>query len=305
MTLRFFVLGVAILVAPRALPAQTPDAGTLIKEGEQLLQGGNLESALEKFQAAATADPQRYEAHDALGRALDLAGRYSEARDHLERAIALAPEASKNQALATMGTSFAFEAKAEDAARYYRRAFDAQMEANDPAAAAGTANALGRVYLESGNAVKAEQWYRTGYETSRRLSHRPAAQIALWDMRWHHALGRIAARKGHRAEALRHAAVVKQLLDKGGNDDQRVAYPYLLGYIDFYTRHYREGIASLTKGNQEDVFVLGLIGQSYQKLHDAPHTREYFERVLASPAHNINAAFSRPKAQAYLKREQS
>ena len=296
------VLGLLMAICSAAPSAQTADAAALVQDGQKLLEEKNLDAALEKFRAAAAADPQRYDAQDALGKALDLAGRYAEARDHLERAITLAPDDSKNQALAAMGTSFAFEARAEDAARYYRRAFDAQMEAKDPAGAAGTANALGRVYLESGNTQKAEQWYRTGYETARHIPHRPASQLALWDMRWEHAQGRIAARRGQRAKALQHAAAVKRLLQTVADDNQRAAYPYLVGYIDFYTRHYREAIASLKQGSQDDVFVLGLIAQSYRKQHDEPHALEYLERVLESTAHNINAAFSRPAARAYLKR---
>jgi tetratricopeptide (TPR) repeat protein len=301
------LLGLLISVGSAvAVPApQGADAATLVRDGQKLLDEMNLDGALEKFRAAVAADPQRYDAEDALGRALDLAGRYPEAREHLERAITLAPEASKNQALATMGTSFAFEAKAEDAARYYRRAFDSQMEAKDPASAAATANALGRVYLESGNPQKAEQWYRTGYETARNIPHRPASQLALWDMRWEHALARIAARRGQRTQALQHAAAVKKQLQSIDDDNQRAAHPYLMGYVDFYTRRYKDAITWLQQGNQDDVFVLGLIAQSYRKLHDEPHAREYFERVLASTNHNINAAFSRPAARAYLKRAQS
>ena len=196
-----------------------------------------------------------------------------------------------------MGTSFAFEARPEDAARYYRRSFDAQMEAKDLAGAAGTANALGRVYLESGNTQKAEQWYRTGYETARRIPHMPAAQLALWDMRWAHAQGRIAARRGQRAQALQHAAVVKRLLPTVADENQRAAYPYLVGYIDFYTRHYKTAIESLKAGSQEDVLRARPDRRVDRKLHDAPHAREYFERVLAGTGHNINAAFSRPAAR--------
>lgn len=294
------VLFVSLLLVSPAR-AQNADASAMVKQGEKLLDEGNLDAALEQFRAAVAADPQRYDAQDALGRALDLAGSYQEARQHLERAIALAPEDSKDQALATMAVSLAFEGRAEDAARYYRRAFDAQMQAKDSAAAAATANAMARVYLESGMLDKAEQWYRTGYETSKRLSHRPASQARLWELRWQHALGRIAARRHRRAAALQHAAAVKRLLDEGGNDNQRPAYPYLLGYIDYHTRQYREAVAALTSGDRNDVFVLGLIAQSYRRLGDRAHAREYFERVLASTAHNLPAAFMRPVAREYLK----
>jgi len=292
-----------LVLVPFVAPvrAQNADVAAMVKQGQTLLGEGNLAAALEQFRAAVSADPQRYDAQDGLGRTLDLAGQYQEARQHLERAIALAPEDEKNQALATMAVSLAFDGRAEDAARYYRRAFDAQMAAKDPAAAAATANAMARVYLESGILDKAEQWYRTGYETSKRLSHRPASQARLWELRWQHALGRIAARRHRRAAALQHAAAVKRLLDQGGNENQRAAYPYLLGYIDYHTRHFREAVAALKRGDQNDVFVLGLIAQSYRKLGDRAHAREYFERVLASTAHNLPSAFMRPAARESLK----
>ena len=85
------------------------------------------------------------------------------------------------------------------------------------AAAAGRANALGRIYLESGNLQKAEQWYTTGFETSRKIPELPASQAALWEMRRHNALGRIEARRGNRAAATEHAAAVKGLLDTPGS----------------------------------------------------------------------------------------
>jgi len=300
MTRTMWTMLVAAILVPGAVLAQAPDVAALLKEGSAQLEQGHVDAAVEQFEAAVKANPQKYEAQDGLGRALDLQGRYADARPHLERALALAPEDKKNQALATLAISYAFQSRPEDAARFYQRAFDAQMQAKDPASAAGTANALGRVYLESGKTDKARQWYQTGYETSRRLSHRVTPQQRLWDMRWHHALARIAARRGKRALALQHAATVKRILDAGGNDSQRPAYPYLIGYIDFYTRHYREAIASLAKADQSDVFILGLLAQSYQKVGDQARAREYFEKVMASGAHSINMAFSRPQARAYL-----
>jgi tetratricopeptide (TPR) repeat protein len=295
-------IALCLLVAspPSGAPAQAA-ADALVKEGQTLLQQGDVETAVQRFKAAADANPQLYPAHYELGRALDLQGQYAAARGELQHAIELAPEASKNESLTAMAISFAFEAKADEAARYYQRVYDAAMQANDPPAAAATANALGRVFLESGRLDKAAQWYRTGYETSKRLSQRPREQQTLWELRWEHALGRIAARRHRRAEALQHAAAVRRLLARGLNRDQQPIYPYLLGYIDFHTKRYRDAIARLAKGDQNDVFVLGLIAQSYDKLGDKDNARDYFSRVVASSAHSINMAFSRPKAQAFLR----
>lgn len=306
--MRIIVSLAALLALVPAPPAQAPDATALVKSGQALLAKGDVDAAVQQFRSAVAADPQRYDAHESLGRALDLQGNYADAREHLERAIALAQDQPwqagqqnpKNDALAHMAISFAFENRADDAARFYQREFDSQMQANDPTSAAATANALGRVYLEAKVLDKAEQWYRTGYETSKRLSNRSAADLTLWDMRWEHALGRIAARKGKRAQALEHAAAVERLLHKGGNDPQRPAYPYLMGYVDFYTRHYREALASLQHADQNDPFVLGLVADTYDKLRDAQHAREYYEKVMASTAHSLNVAFTRPRARAWL-----
>ena len=278
------------------------DAASIEKDGRDLLARGSIDAAVDRLRAAVAADPRRFEAREALGRALDLQGRYVDARSELEHALTLAPEAQRTNVLAEIGTSFAFERRPEEAARFYRRAFDAQMAAGDPAAAAATANALGRAFLETGSIQKAAQWYRTGYETSRHIPHRPAAQLAIWDMRWEHAQARMAARRGHRTAALQHAASVKRLLDGGIDPSQRSAYPYLLGYIDFYTRHYRDALTALKQADQDDVFILGLIGQTYAKLGDRTHAREYYARVLAASNHNLNMAFARPIARKYLGR---
>ncbi len=277
----------------------------MTQEADKLLRSGDLPGAIARFRTAVTADPKLFDARLGLGRALDLAGDYRGARAQLEQAIQLASDDQRNAALMAMAVSYAFEAKADESARYAQRIFDAQMQANDRSSAAETANALGRIYLESGNLVKAEQWYRTGYETARQISQQPADRLALWEMRWHNALGRIAARRGDRRTAMEEAVQAKAQLDKGGNEDQRPFYPYLMGYIAFYMRDYRMAIEQLQKGDQNDPFVLGLIAQSYEKLKQTPKAREYYEKVLASTAHSINAAFSRPLAQKFLKHPRS
>jgi tetratricopeptide (TPR) repeat protein len=268
----------------------------------KLMQSGDLDGAVTLLKTTVAAAPESFEAHFELGRALDLQGEHRAAREHLEHAIKLATDQTRNEALSAMGISFAFESKPAESARYYQRIFDAHMQADDRATAAAIANALGRIYLESGDLAKAEQWYRTGYETSKQISQQPAARLALWDLRWHHALARIAARKGNRAAAAKHATEVKALLDRGGNENQRSVYPYLLGYIAFYTKQYKNAVTELEQGDLEDPFVLGLIAQSYEKLRDAAKAREYYEKVMAIPDHTINAAFARPVARRYLAR---
>jgi tetratricopeptide (TPR) repeat protein len=297
---RMAVVLVAVLAASPA-GAQKPVAGQL-QDAEKLLSSGDIGGAVAALQKIVATSPSLYEARLPLGRALDLEGRHADARVHLEQALRLASDdEQRTDALLALGISYAFESKPDEAARYYRRAFDADVQADNRAAAAGRANALGRIYLESGNVQKAEEWYKTGYEMARKISGLPAPQAALWEMRWHNAMGRIAARRGQSDAAREHAAAAKVLLDRGGNENQAVFYPYLLGYIAFFSKDYKGAIDELQKGNLQDPFVLGLIAQSYQRLGDKAKADEYFRKVMAIPEHTINSAFARPPARAFLR----
>ena len=176
------------------------------------------------------------------------------------------------------------------------------MAAQDLGGAAETANALGRIYLESNDLDNAAKWYQTGYETSRRQPKLPADQADLWDLRWAHAQARIAARKGNAAEARKQMAIVKGLLDKGTNPDQQIQYPYLAGYVALHLKDYRGAIAALTQADQKDPFILVLLAQAYEKSHDAANARQCYAEALASNAHSLNNAFARPLAKKKLAR---
>ena len=296
------ICAAVVVVLTLTLPARGAQGPTAqVQEAEKLLDSGDVPGAVAALRKIVAAAPTSFDARLLFGRALDLDGRHADARVQLEEAVKLANDEERTTALTSLGVSYAFESKPDEAARYYQRAYDADVQADERGAAAGRANALGRIYLESGNVAKAEQWYTTGYEMAKKIPELPAAQIALWEMRWHNALGRIAARRGQTKAAQEHAAAAKALLDRGGNDNQAVFYPYLLGYIAFFAKDYKRAVDELSKGDQQDPFVLGLIAQSYDKLGDRTRAAEYFKKVLALPVHSINSAFARPQARAFLR----
>jgi tetratricopeptide (TPR) repeat protein len=299
--MRVTLAALALLLTPPAFAAAQQAPAEQVQAAEKLLQSGDVAGGIAALQKLAAASPSSFDVHLLLGRFLDLEGRHAEARTYLEQAVKVANDEQRTTALTSLAVSYAFESKPDEAARYYQRVYDADVQADERAAAAGRANALGRIYLESGNVAKAEQWYTTGYEMARKIPGLPAPQIALWEMRWHNAMGRIAARRGQTKAAQEHAAAAKALLDRGGNDNQAVFYPYLLGYIAFFANDYKRAVDELSKGDQQDPFVLGLIAQSYAKLGDRTRAAEYFKRVLAIPTHSINSAFARPLARAFLR----
>ena len=297
---RHLSAAIAVLACASMLEAQ-PDVTGQVQAAEKQLDSGDLAGAAATLHKAVTAAPKSFDARLLLGRVLDLQGSHDAARLQLEEAVKIAPDDERNNALTALGISYAFQSKPDDAARYYQRAFDAEVQADDRAGAAGLANGLGRIYLESGNLGKAEEWYKTGFEMARKIPELPAAQAALWEMRWHHALARLAARGGKRAAAEQHAAAVKAALAKGVPENQRSAYPYLLGYMAFYAKDYRNAVTELMQADQNDPFILGLIGQSFERLGDRDKAGEYYRKVIASTAHSINAAFARPAARAFLR----
>ena len=251
------------------------------------------------YERALRLNPDLFEAHLASGIALDLVGRYDEARTHLSRAIERAPEDAKRAALMAMAVSWAFEGKTVQASEFYRQVFDADAAAGRHADAAEIANALGRLYLETGDTKSARRWYETGYEKARRLPEEPASQLKLWEFRWLHAQARIAAREGRLADD-RLRAVRALVASSKELADQAPAVAYLEGYVALYRRDPSRALAALTKADQNDPFILMLIARSQQQLKRGDDARRTWQQVLALNGHSLQNALARPAARAAL-----
>ena len=90
-----------------------------------------------------------------------------------------------------------------------------------------TADEAARVCIDSGDLEAAYDWYKTGHETGLKEPVIKPARKDLWEFRWEHAQARIAARRGNQAEAQKHVAAAKAILDKGTNPEQAQFLPYL------------------------------------------------------------------------------
>jgi tetratricopeptide (TPR) repeat protein len=297
--LRTFVF---LLLTGACCAQQTPapTALDLVKQGEKLNSEGKQDDALALYHKALEMSPSLYEAHLASGIALDLKANYVEARQHFVKAIEVAPADSKQQALRAMAMSYAFAGNTDEAAKFEQQVIDARISAHDYIGAAEIANELARIYLESGNTIDADKWYKSGYETAQRKSDLSDADKNLWLFRWEHAQARIAARRGKANEAQQHITAAKAALDKANNPDQARFFPYLTGYVAFYTGDYKTAIADLQKADQHDPLILALLGESYEKSGDRSQAMDYYRKVLASNAHNPTNAFARPLARKKL-----
>jgi tetratricopeptide (TPR) repeat protein len=297
----FFVAASCPVPAAKAqTPASSDDVQALVKQGQKLNSEGKQDEALKLYQQALEKSPNSYEAHLESGVALDLQGDYAAARKHLQKAIDVAPPDQKNRALRVMAFSYAFEGDAAEAEKYEKQAFEALIAKPDFEAAAGVANELARIKLESGDIDSAAKWYKTGYDTAMRKTDMKDADKNLWAFRWAHAQARIAARRGQRDEAQKQVAAAKAALEKANNPDQAPFFPYLTGYVAFYGGDYKTAITELGKASQEDPFILMLLAQSYEKAGNAARAKEYYGKVMANNSHGPTNAFARPVARKKL-----
>ncbi len=261
---------------------------------------GDHDGALKLYKQAMEKSPDLYDAHLESGIALDLKGEYAAAREHLKKAIEVAAANQKNRAMRVMAVSYAFEGDSAGAEKFEKPVFDTLLAKPDYEAAAGVANELARIKLESGDIDGAEKWYKTGYNTAMRKTDMKDTDKNLWAFRWAHAQARIAVRRRNRAETEKQVAAAKAALEKANNPDQAPFLPYLNGYVAFHRGAYKTAIEELEKGNQEDPFILVLLAQSHEKAGHADQAKDYYRKVMASNSHNPNNAFARPIARKKL-----
>jgi tetratricopeptide (TPR) repeat protein len=288
-------------LAQQAPPAPAPgSAADLVQQGEKLSHEGKQDEALVFYNRALDKLPEFFQAHFLAGVALDLKGDYPAAHDHFNKAVEAATADQKQSALRALAVSYTFEGDAYKASEPELQVFNARTAAGDTVGAAETCNELARIYLELGDPDHAYKWYKMGYET---ISHKPNLSDAdknLWLFRWESAQARIAARRGKTDEAQQHLAAAKDALDKANNPDQARFYPYLTGYVAFYTGDYKTAIGELQKADQHDPFILVLLGQAYEKSGDAATAKKFYSEVMDVNGHNPSVAFSRPLAKKKL-----
>jgi tetratricopeptide (TPR) repeat protein len=289
--------------ATQAAPAaEAKDPTALASRARRLQTNGQFDEAVALFNRALAIDPELFEAHLGLGYALDLQGRYEPAREHLRKALGRAASDAKATALSALAISYVFDGQTAEAAKRYQQLFDDQIAVPAFDGAAATANALARLHLETGDLAQAQAWYRTGYETAKKLTGLPVDQVDLWEMRWLHAQSRLAARRKDAAAARTHAAALKALVDKGGeNANQLPIYQYLVGYNAFHLGEYDTALAELGKADQRDPFILALQAWSWEKKGDAAQAKQLWTKVLAQNGHSLQNALVRETARKALR----
>src|SRR5262245_62135101 len=83
---------ILVVLAGSASAQKTDEVDAAFARATQLHQSGDLEGAVQGYQAILTTHPMRVDVRSNLGAALSGLGRYEEAIDQYKRALALIPE---------------------------------------------------------------------------------------------------------------------------------------------------------------------------------------------------------------------
>ena len=246
---------------------------------------------------------------------LDTDGQTAKAREIFQKLIDGAPDAAARAAAQrAMAMSYAFDGDCKSTVKYEEMviAYWMTREQAEPQNAfyqqGEMANEAARVCIDAGDFAMAEVYYHRGSELGLKEPAPKTHPKSLWDFRLAHALARLAARRGDKAGAQQHVALARKALDADSAmaAAQERYFPYLVGYVAFYTGDLKGAEAEFGKalaiqGNQRDPFMHALLGMTYEKQGQADKAREYYQKAYdLSTAHNPPAAFTRPFARKKL-----
>jgi tetratricopeptide (TPR) repeat protein len=297
----FLLISFGFLASFAQAPAQPPQQPEFVKQGQQLIREGKPDEALALYRKTLQTTPDSVPANIAAGSVLDLMGKGEEARKYFAKAIEVAdtPE-HKAGAQRAMAMSYAFEGNCKKAIEYEQQAFDYYGSVKNFFQQGEIADEAARVCIDSGDLDAAEKWYKIGHDTGLKEPDIKPARQDLWEFRWEHAQARIAARRGDQAEAQKHVAAAKAILDKRTIPEQAVFFPYLNGYVAFYAGDYKAALDELSKANPNDPFIQCMMGQTYEKLGEKDKAMEYYRKASTASSHNPTAAYAVPFARKKL-----
>lgn len=301
--------GVFSLPTAFAQGARQRQEPQFIKQGRQLEREGKLADALKLYQQTLQSQPTSSEANTAAGSVLDLMGRGAEARKYFDKAIDSA-DTPEHKAFAerAMAISYAFEGNCQQAGAYERRVFEYYGTVKNYYQQGEIADEAARVCIDaspdgSGNNPDlnaSERWYKLGHDTGLKEPGIKPDRVDLWNFRWEHAQARLASRRGEQAEAQKHVAAAKAILDRGKIRQQEPFFPYLAGYVAFYGGDYKAALADFLKSNQNDAFIQCMLGRTQEKLGDKAKAVDAYRKAASAISHNPPAAYAVPFAKKRL-----
>jgi tetratricopeptide (TPR) repeat protein len=266
---------------------------------ELLMKTGRFEESIAMYRKALKTDPNFSPSYIGIASNLIYQGKHDAARAEAGKLRQAARnDADRRNALFTRAVSYADEGKFDQALAELKKQYAVAEAINDAANMSGDAVAMGDVLLEAGKPEEARKQYEKALELQ---LNSDLSQEVKDDARLvhHYNLGRVAVRTKNLAEARKHAeAFMQGATAKNNSAEIRQAHE-LAGTIALKEKQFDQAIVHLTKANQQNPYVLYLLGKAYKGKGDQSKSAEFFRQAAN---HNtlptLNHAFARAKVKA-------
>lgn len=265
---------------------------------------GQTGRARQAFQKALALDGSTPRVHTFLGN-LDLVEDHpAQARASFEKALALAPaDNAPVGAYYSVALSYLYESQPDPALRTFDKLLAEYRKNNQNAAFPEVFiwNSMARVNLENGQAETALVDYQKGFE-SVPGSNLDEQQKQIWLGRLHHGRARTLARLGRPEEAWKEAEIVREMIEKGGQDGQqfRPAYHYLAGYLKLEAGDLKAALEHLKQADPDNDFHRLLLARAYERTGDKAAAQKLWQEIVSSRAPSLERALAYPEARRKL-----
>jgi tetratricopeptide (TPR) repeat protein len=266
-----------------------------------------IDEALVHFNRAVEIDPNFLPARLGRGQALVNKGQSPAARKDFQFVLDRVPEGPTwINPLSQVALAYTHEGNVAEAANYYERAIGLAEKSNQAGTVAGFCNALGRIYLEHGDVIRASELYQRGYEAA--MKGVAEDQKPLWQARYYHARSRILAKVGEFDAAIGYVDKIKAIIDSGANprDHLNQIYQYLVGYIHLDRHEFDKAVNHLKQADQTDPFIQMLIARALEGKGDQTEAANWYKKVVAEyHGNSASYALSRPHAAKWMKEKKT
>jgi tetratricopeptide (TPR) repeat protein len=266
---------------------------------ELLMKAGRFDESISMYRKALKTDPYFSPSYIGIASNLMYQGKHDAARTEAGKLYRSARnDADRRNALFTRAVTYADEGKFDQALAELRKQYAVAERISDAANMAGDAVAMGDVLLQAGKPEEARKQYEKALELQLNsdLSQEVKDNAKLVH---HYNLGRVAVRTKDLASAQKHAeAFMKGATAKNNSAVIRQAHE-LAGTIALKAKQFDQAVAHLTKANQQDPYVLYLLGKAHKGKGDESKASQLFGQAAN---HNtlptLNHAFARAKVRA-------
>jgi tetratricopeptide (TPR) repeat protein len=263
------------------------------------MKTGRFDESIAMYRKALKTDPNFSPSYVGIASNLIYQGKHDAARSEAGKLQQLARnDADRRNALFSRAISYADEAKFDQALAELRKQYAVAEQIGDAANMAGDAVNMGDVLLQADKPEEARKQYEKALELQLKsdLSKEVKDDAKLVH---HYNLGRVAVRTKDLAAARKHAeAFMNGATAKNNSAEIRQAHE-LAGTIALKEKQFDQAVTHLTTANQQDPYVLYLLGKAYKAKGDAPKAAELFGQAAN---HNtlptLNHAFARAKVKA-------